>query len=57
MKEKEEEERRLEKLEEKKQKKIEQEKIAMELKRVALLRRQEAYRLMRVLLAGAAEER
>lgn len=45
------------KLEERKQKKIEQEKIAMELKKVALLRRQEAQRLMRVLLAGAAEER
>ncbi len=43
--------------EEKRVRKLEQENIAIELKSIALKRRAEAQRLMRVLLAGAAEER
>ena len=48
---------RVKKHEEKRLRKLEQETIAMELKSIALKRRAEAQRLMRVLLAGAAEER
>ena len=47
----------MKKLEEKRQRKIQQEAIALDLKRIAVQRRAEAQRLMRVLLAGAAEDR